>query len=81
MLGLFFYLETNMATIDVILSSLRRAEKQLVQQLGSVRSAMSSLTGTGKTKDTTRRKRSAATRAKMAAAQKKRWAKKKRNKD
>jgi hypothetical protein len=64
--------------------SLRRAEAQLEKQLGSiaqelanVRSALQVLTGKSAGGKKTRRKMSAATRAKMRASAKKRWAAKK----
>ena len=83
-----------MAGFEVLLSGLRRAEQQLVKQLTGVRDAISALQlGRGKPgrkpskagpladtprKRRGRRKMSEATRAKMRASAKARWAKKKR---
>jgi len=76
-----------MANFNALLSSLRRVEQQLERQLTGVRTAISSLSfgsavspaipGRGSRVQRSTRKRrkmSAAARAKISAAQKKRWA-------
>ena len=76
-----------MATFQGIVIGLRRAERDLEQQLGKVRSAIASLgAGAGakrgrpagsKNKPRKKRKMSAKARAAISAAQKARWAKQK----
>ena len=79
-----------MAGFKVLLSGLRHAEQQLERQLAGIRTAISSLEFGGAVSPAAparetglrglarkKRRMSAAARAKISAAQKKRWAKKK----
>jgi len=58
-----------------IVSSLRKEESKLSQQLETIRTAIKMLGGKASPTKRTKRKLSAASRAKIAAAQRKRWAK------
>jgi hypothetical protein len=70
-----------MADLRALLSDLRRAEHQFAKQLAAIRAALASLEveiiGTALRGPRRRRRMSAEARAKISAAQRKRWAKQK----
>jgi len=81
--GLHFQVLTGvtMADFKALLASLRQAEAQFEKQLAGIRAALSSLEveilATAFRRPRRRRRMSAAARAKISAAQKRRWAKEK----
>src|ERR1700739_4581715 len=70
-----FPYNTDMSNISLALTQLEQERTRLVSQVDAVRNAISALNGTGSKGVPGPRKLSAAARAKIAAAQRARWAK------
>jgi hypothetical protein len=66
--------------LSAVLRSLRKEQKRMRAELGAIGNALSALTKLGNSNRRGTRNLSAAARRRIAAAQKRRWAKWKRNK-